>query len=64
MQTRRGEDWSHLAARELDGAVSRLRSGALVQSWAGAPFRIYYQRNADELLTVRVYDQALRPITR
>lgn len=54
----------HLAAREFDGPVSRLKSGALVRSWAVAPFRIYYQRNADELLIVRVYHQARRPITR
>ena len=35
-----------LAAQEFDGPVSRLRSGALVQSWAVAPFRIYYQRHS------------------
>ncbi len=53
-----------LAAREFDGPVSRLRSGALVRSWAVAPFRVYYQRQPDELLIVRVYHQARRPITR
>ena len=53
-----------LAAQEFDGPVSRLRSGALVRSWAVAPFRIYYQRNPDELLIIRVYHQARRPITR
>jgi plasmid stabilization system protein ParE len=53
-----------LAAQEFDGPVSRLRTGALVQSWAVAPFRIYYQRHPDELLIVRVYHQARRPITR
>ena len=52
-----------LAAQEFDGPVSRLRSGALVRSWAVAPFRIYYQRHPDELLIVRVYHQARRPIT-
>jgi plasmid stabilization system protein ParE len=30
-----------LAAQEFDGPVSRLRSGALVRSWAVAPFRVY-----------------------
>jgi plasmid stabilization system protein ParE len=53
-----------LADREFEGPVSRLRSGAVVRSWAVPPFRIYYQRYADELLTVRVYHQARRPITR
>jgi plasmid stabilization system protein ParE len=53
-----------LADREFDGPFSRLRSGAVVQSWAVPPFRIYYQRHPDELLIVRVYHQARRPITR
>jgi plasmid stabilization system protein ParE len=53
-----------LAVQEFDGPVSRLRSGALVRSWAVASFRIYYQRQPDELLIVRVYHQARRPITR
>ncbi len=52
-----------LAAREFEGPVSRLRSGALVRSWAVPPFRIYYQRDSDELLIVRVYHQTRRPIT-
>ena len=53
-----------LAAQEVDGPVSRLGSGAVERSWAVAPFRIYYQRQPDELLIVRVYHQARRPITR
>jgi plasmid stabilization system protein ParE len=53
-----------LAAQAFDGPISRLRSGALVRSWAVAPFRIYYQRHPDELLIVRVYHQSRRPITR
>jgi plasmid stabilization system protein ParE len=53
-----------LAGGELDGGLSRLRSGRLVRSWAVPPFRIYYQRHPDELLIVRVYHQARRPITR
>jgi len=53
-----------LAAQEFDGPISRLRSGALVRSWAVAPFRIYYQRHPDELLIVRVYHQSRRPIAR
>ena len=53
-----------LAEREFEGPVSRLRSGAIVRSWGVPPFRIYYQRHPDELLIVRVYHQARRPITR
>jgi plasmid stabilization system protein ParE len=53
-----------LADREFDGPISRLRSGAVVRSWGIPPFRIYYQRHPDELLIVRVYHQARRPITR
>ena len=53
-----------LAAHEFDGPVSRLRSGAFVRSWAVAPFRIYYRRHPEELLIVRVYHQARRPLTR
>ena len=53
-----------LAAQEFDGPISRLRSGAVVRSWVVSPFRIYYQRQPDELLILRVYHQARRPITR
>ena len=53
-----------LAAREFEGPVSRLRSGALVHSWSVPPFRIYYQRHPDQLLIIRVYHQARRPIAR
>ena len=53
-----------LADQEFEGPVSRLRSGAVVRSWAVRPFRIYYQRPPDELLIVRVYHQARRPIAR
>jgi plasmid stabilization system protein ParE len=53
-----------LAAQEFEGPVSRLRSGVVVRSWAVRPFRIYYQRHDHELLIVRVYHQARRPIAR
>ncbi len=52
-----------LADREFDGPISRLRSGAVVRTWGVPPFRIYYQRHLDELLIVRVYHQARRPVT-
>ena len=54
---------ARLADHEFEGPVSRLRSGAIVRSWGVPPFRIYYQRHSDELLIVRVYHQARRPIT-
>lgn len=53
-----------LADQEFEGPVSRLRSGAVVRSWGVPPFRIYYQRQPDELLILRVYHQARQPITR
>jgi plasmid stabilization system protein ParE len=53
-----------LADREFEGPVSRLRSGAVVRSWAVPPFRIYYQRQADELVILRVYHQSRRPVAR
>ena len=53
-----------LADREFEGPISQLRSGTVVRSWGVPPFRIYYQRHADELLILRVYHQARQPITR
>ena len=53
-----------LAAQDFEGPASRLRSGAVVRSWAVPPFRIYYQRHPDELLIWRGYHQARRPIAR
>ena len=53
-----------LADRQFEGPISRLRSGAVVRSWGVPPFRIYYQRQPDELLILRVYHQRRRPITR
>ena len=53
-----------LANRDFEGPVSRLRSGAVVRSWAVPPFRIYYQRHPGELLILRVYHQKRQPISR
>jgi plasmid stabilization system protein ParE len=55
---------ARLADESFEGPVSRLRSGATVRSWHVPPFRIYYQRRTGELLIVRVYHQARRPIAR
>jgi hypothetical protein len=48
----------------VEGSVPRLRSGAVVRRWGIPAIRIYYQRHPDELLIVRVHDQARRPISR
>jgi plasmid stabilization system protein ParE len=53
-----------LADHAFDGPIARLHSGAVVRSWAVQPFRIYYQRLSEELLIVRFYHQARRPINR
>jgi plasmid stabilization system protein ParE len=53
-----------LAARDFEGALTRLRSGRTVRSWGVPPFRIYYQRHPDELVILRVYHQSRRPIAR
>ena len=53
-----------LVAGEFEGPAARLRSGAVVRSWAVPPFRIYYQRHPAELLIVRVYHQSRQPIDR
>jgi plasmid stabilization system protein ParE len=34
------------------------------RSWPVRPFRIYYQRTADELLIVHIYHQARSPIAK
>ena len=55
---------AQLAAGEIEGPESVLRSGSRVRSWPVKPLRIYYQREADLFLVVRVYHQKRRPITR
>jgi plasmid stabilization system protein ParE len=53
-----------LAHGEFEGPEVRLRSGRSVRSWPVTPYRIYYQRYADELRVLRVYHQARRPIVK
>jgi plasmid stabilization system protein ParE len=53
-----------LADGEFDGPIQRLRSGEQVRSWPVSPFRVYYTREVDRLLVLRVYHQARRPLTR
>jgi plasmid stabilization system protein ParE len=53
-----------LAHGEFEGPEVQLRSGRSVRSWPVTPYRIYYQRTADELRVLRVYHQARRPIAK
>lgn len=53
-----------LAAGDFEGPEQRLRSGRLVRSWPVPPLRVYYQRRADELVVLRVYHHARRPLTK
>jgi hypothetical protein len=38
------------------------RDGSRVRSWPIPPFRVYYQRRGAELVVLRVYHQARRPL--
>lgn len=53
-----------LAAGDFEGPEQRLRSGRLVRSWPVPPLRVYYQRRAHELVVLRVYHHARRPLTK
>jgi plasmid stabilization system protein ParE len=59
--------WALLSALEecrFDGPPDRLRSGELVQSWPLKPYRVYYQREGEALIVLRIYHQRRRPISR
>jgi plasmid stabilization system protein ParE len=51
-----------LAAREFDGPISTLRSGARVRSWPVPRFRVVHQRDDDVLVILGVYHQSRRPL--
>lgn len=53
-----------LASEPIAGPTHVLRTGEIVRGWPVRPFRIYYQRDENELRVVRVYDQLREPITR
>ena len=53
-----------IAAGDFEGPESVLRTGQHVRSWPVPPLRIYYQRRDQELVVLRIYHQARRPITR
>jgi len=51
-----------LAEGGLDGPLSRLRSGVEVRSWPVPPLRIFYRREPNTLIVVRIYHQSRRPL--
>jgi plasmid stabilization system protein ParE len=54
-----------LAAREFEGPESALRiTGERVRSWPVRPYRIYYRRDGENLMVLRIYHSARRPISR
>lgn len=54
-----------LAAREFDGPEGVLRTtGERVRSWPVRPYRIYYRRDGETLVILRIYHSARRPITK
>lgn len=53
-----------LAAGEFEGPENRLSTGERVRSWPIPPYRVYYLREADGVVVLRIYHQARRPLTR
>jgi plasmid stabilization system protein ParE len=54
-----------LAAGAFEGPECELRrSRERVRSWPMRPYRIYYRREADMLVVLRIYHSARRPLTR
>ena len=51
-----------LAEGRLDGPLTTLRSGVEVRSWPVQPLRIFYRREAGELIILRIYHQSRRPL--
>jgi len=51
-----------LAEGGLDGPLSTLRSGLEVRSWPVPPLRIFYRREPNLLIVVRIYHQSRRPL--
>lgn len=53
-----------LDQRAFEGAEIRLTTGEVIRSWAVPPYRVYYERESDGILVVRIYHQARRPLVR
>lgn len=60
------ETIAKLEARLFEGPEERLRTGEPVRSWKipSFPFRVYYTREGQSLLVLRIYHQARNPIVR
>ena len=46
----------------VEGPAFTLTSGEQVRGWLVSPFRIYYQRDGQTLVVLRLYDQRRAPI--
>lgn len=56
---------ARLAAGEFDGPPCELRrTGERVHSWPVRPYRLYYRREGDTFLVLRLHHSARRPIVR
>jgi plasmid stabilization system protein ParE len=54
-----------LAQGEFDGPECELRrTGERVRSWPVRPYRVYYRREADTFVVLRLHHAARRPIAR
>ena len=54
-----------LAAREFEGPECELRrTRERARSWPARPFRIYYRREGDSLIVLRIYHSSRRPMSR
>jgi plasmid stabilization system protein ParE len=54
-----------LAAHEFEGPECELRhTRERARSWPARPFRIYYRREGENLIVLRIYHSSRRPIGR
>jgi plasmid stabilization system protein ParE len=54
-----------LAGREFEGPECELRRNReRVRTWPARPFRIYYRRDGDSFVVLRIYHSSRRPIAR
>jgi plasmid stabilization system protein ParE len=53
---------SLLADGAVEGPLVRLRRGGQARRWSTPPFRLYYRRTDDELVVLRFYHGARRPL--
>ncbi len=51
-----------LAVGAFEGPEQVLRTGDRVSSWPVRPMRVYYEREADRLVVLRIYHQARQPL--